>query len=123
MTVAGYGFLDSLPGGGEPPLDEWLGVRRVRAMELFESVIDQSWARWMEPSGICFGDSGGAILVDMAAQPSSVPNQRLVAVVSDGGDPICGTNNVHARVDTVDTQQWIRETIRAVVGQDCACTE
>jgi hypothetical protein len=123
MTVVGYGFLDSLAGGGEPPLGEWLGVRRVRAMELFESVIDQSWARWMEPSGICFGDSGGAILVDMAAQPSSVPNQRLVAVVSDGGDPICGTNNVHARVDTVDTQQWIRETIRAVVGQDCACTE
>ena len=118
MTVVGFGFIDSLPGGGRPPTDEWPGFRRARPMRPFESVIDQSWARWGEPSQICFGDSGGAILIHMAPETSPAPNRRLVAVVSDGGSPVCGTNNVHARVDTVEPRQWIRETIRAVLGQD-----
>ena len=30
MIVAGYGHLDSLPGGGAPPDSEWDGLRRIK---------------------------------------------------------------------------------------------
>ena len=34
MIVAGYGHLDSLPGGGPPPDSEWDGLRRIEDLEV-----------------------------------------------------------------------------------------
>ena len=112
MTAVGYGHFDSLPGGKSPPNEQWPGIRRVRVMKRLATLIDASWARWEEPSGLCYGDSGGPIFI---ASPGQAV--EIVAVVSDGGT-ICGENNVHARIDIDDTQRWIRATIARVLRAD-----
>ena len=48
MIVAGYGHLDSLPGGGAPPDSEWDGLRRIK-ISRFGTVVDNEWATWSVP--------------------------------------------------------------------------
>jgi hypothetical protein len=57
MVVAGYGFLDSLPGGVPPPYSDWDGLRRIKISRL-EEVVDNEWASWSLPGIVCYGDSG-----------------------------------------------------------------
>jgi hypothetical protein len=104
MIVAGYGFLDSLPGGGSPPYSDWDGLRRLKISRLRE-VVDDEWGRWSLPGIVCFGDSGSPTFF----------GGRVVAVASDGGN-VCFSRDDRARVDTKAAQDWIRQTIADVLG-------
>ena len=103
MIVAGYGHLDSLPGGGAPPDSEWDGLRRIKISRL-QTVVDNEWASWSLPGIVCFGDSGAPTFF----------RARIVAVASDGGD--CYEHDYRARVDTTAAQDWIRQTIADVLS-------
>jgi hypothetical protein len=103
MIVAGYGHLDSLPGGGAPPDSEWDGLRRIK-ISRFGTVVDNEWASWSVPGIVCYGDSGAPTFF----------GARVVAVASDGGD--CFEHDYRARVDTTAAQDWIRQTIADVLG-------
>ena len=103
MIVAGYGHLDSLPGGGAPPDSEWDGLRRIKISRL-RTVVDNEWASWSVPGIVCYGDSGAPTFF----------SARVVAVASDGGD--CYEHDYRARVDTTAAQDWIRQTIADVLG-------
>jgi hypothetical protein len=105
MIVAGYGHLDSLPGGGAPPDSEWDGLRRIKISRL-RTVVDNEWASWSLPGIVCFGDSGAPTFF----------RARIVAVASDG-DFVCYSRDDRARVDTTAAQDWIRQTIADVLGQ------
>ena len=105
MVVAGYGFVDSLPGGGSPPESEWDGLRRIKLSRL-QQVVDDDWATWSLPGIICFGDSGAPTFFQ----------GRIVAVASDGGTSVCYSRDDRARVDTKAAQDWIRQTIADAVG-------
>jgi hypothetical protein len=105
MIVAGYGFLDSLPGGGSPSYSDWDGLRRLKISRLRE-VVDDEWATWSLPGIVCFGDSGSPTFF----------KGRVVAVASDGGTTVCYSRDDRARVDTIAAQDWIRQTITDVLG-------
>ena len=109
MIVAGYGHLDSLPGGGAPPDSEWDGLRRIKISRL-RTVVDNEWASWSLPGIVCFGDSGAPTFF----------RARIVAVASDG-DFVCYSRDDRARVDTTAAQDWIRQTIDAVIGRSRDC--
>jgi hypothetical protein len=112
MVVAGYGFLDSLPGGVPPPYSDWDGLRRIKISRL-EEVVDNEWASWSLPGIVCYGDSGAPTFFydhPLAGRP----RERVVAVGSDGGF-VCYSRDDRARVDTTAAQDWIRETIAAVL--------
>lgn len=112
MIVAGYGHLDSLPGGGSPPDSEWDGLRRIKVSRL-ETVVDNEWASWSLPGIVCFGDSGAPTFFN--DRPfAGRSRERLVAVASDGGN-VCYSRDDRARVDTTAAQDWIRETIAEVL--------
>ena len=85
MIVAGYGHLDSLPGGGAPPDSEWDGLRRIKISRL-RTVVDNEWASWSLPGIVCFGDSGAPTFF----------RARIVAVASDGD--LCVTHVTIGRV-------------------------
>ena len=104
MIVAGYGHLDSLPGGGAPPDSEWDGLRRIKISRL-QTVVDNEWATWSVPGIVCYGDSGAPTFF----------RARVVAVASDGGD--CYEHDYRARVDTTAAQDWIDQTIADVLGR------
>jgi hypothetical protein len=113
MIVAGYGHLDSLPGGGSPPDSEWDGLRRIKISRL-QTVVDNEWASWSLPGIICFGDSGApTFFSDRPLVGRS--HERVVAVASDGGTSVCYSRDDRARVDTTTAQDWISQTIAAVL--------
>jgi hypothetical protein len=112
MIVPGYGFLDSLPGGGPPPYSEWDGLRRIKISRL-EEVVDNEWASWSVPGIVCFGDSGAPTFFNDRPLAGRA-RERVVAVASDGG-LVCYTRDDRARVDTTAAQDWIRETIAEVL--------
>lgn len=113
MVVAGYGFLNSLPGGGRPPRTDWDGLRRIKASRL-QRVVDDTWASWSLPGIVCYGDSGAPTFFNDNPL-AGWSHARVVAVASDGGD--CFDRDDRARVDTVAAQDWIRETIASVLGE------
>ena len=113
MVVAGYGFLNSLPGGGRPPRTDWDGLRRIKASRL-QRVVDDTWASWSLPGIVCYGDSGAPTFFNDNPL-AGWSHARIVAVASDGGD--CFDRDDRARVDTVAAQDWIRETIATVLGE------
>lgn len=113
MVVAGYGFLNSLPGGVSPPYSEWDGLRRIKISRL-QRVVDNEWASWSLPGIVCYGDSGAPTF--FTDNPlAGWWHARVVAVASDGGLD-CFTRDDRARVDTVAAQDWIRQTIIDVLG-------
>jgi hypothetical protein len=115
MIVAGYGFLDSLPGGVRPPYSDWDGLRRIKISRL-EEVVDNEWASWSLPGIVCYGDSGApTFYYDHPFAGRS--RGRVVAVASDGGF-VCYSRDDRARVDTAAAQDWIRQTIAEVLGAD-----
>ena len=108
MIVAGYGHLDSLPGGGSPPDSEWDGLRRIKISRL-QTVVDNEWASWSLPGIICFGDSGAPTFFNDRPLAGR-SHERVVAVASDGGN-VCYSRDGRARVDTTAAQDWIHQTI------------
>jgi hypothetical protein len=112
MIVAGYGHLDSLPGGGAPPDSEWDGLRRIKISKL-RTVVDNEWASWSVPGIVCYGDSGAPTFFNDRPLAGR-SHERVVAVASDGGD--CYEHDYRARVDTTAAQEWIRQTIADVLG-------
>jgi Trypsin len=113
MIVAGYGFLNSLPGGIPPPISEWDGLRRLKISRL-RQVVDNEWASWSLPGIVCYGDSGAPTFFN--DQPfAGRSRERIVAVASDGGD-VCFSRDDRARVDTREAQDWIRQTLADAVG-------
>ena len=115
MIVAGYGHLDSLPGGGRPPDSEWDGLRRIKISRL-QTVVDNEWASWSLPGIICFGDSGAPTFFNDRPLAGR-SHERVVAVASDGGTSVCYSRDDRARVDTTAAQDWIHQTIAAVLGE------
>ena len=115
MIVAGYGHLDSLPGGGSPPDSEWDGLRRIKISRL-RTVVDNEWASWYLPGIICFGDSGAPTFFNDRPLAGR-SHERVVAVASDGGTSVCYSRDDRARVDTTAAQDWIHQTIAAVLGE------
>jgi hypothetical protein len=112
MIMPGYGFPDSLPGGGPPPYSEWDGLRRIKISRL-EEVVDNEWASWSVPGIVCFGDSGAPTFFNDRPLAGR-SRERVVAVASDGGN-VCYSRDDRARVDTTAAQDWIRETIAEVL--------
>jgi len=112
MTIVGY----PSPDYGEA---NWDGLRRFRASRL-DTVLDENWATWSLPSNLCAGDSGGPIFLNDDPAPGNGDDgrkhQRLVANVSDGGVD-CLSANTNSRLDTHEAQEWIRETIKSVLGE------
>ena len=113
MTLPGYGVLDSLPGGGAPPISEWDGLRRIKISKL-RAVVDNDWASWSLPGVVCFGDSGAPTFFHPRPLAER-SHERIVAVASDGGE-VCFSRDDRARVDTTAAQDWIRETINQKLG-------
>ena len=113
MIVAGYGFLNSVPGGIPPPISEWDGLRRLKISRL-QRVVDNEWASWSLPGIVCYGDSGAPTFFN--DHPfAGRSRERVVAVASDGGD-VCFSRDDRARVDTKEAQDWIHQTIADAVG-------
>ena len=115
MVVAGYGHLDSLPGGVPPPDSEWDGLRRIKISRL-RQVVDSEWASWSLPGIVCYGDSGAPTFFNDNPFAGRL-RERVVAVASDGGD-VCFSRDDRARVDTAAAQDWIRQTIADVLGSE-----
>ena len=113
MIVPGYGHLDSLPGGGSPPDSEWDGLRRFKISRL-RTVVDNEWASWSLPGIVCSGDSGAPTFFNDRPLAGR-SRERVVAVASDGGN-VCYSRDDRARVDTTAAQDWIHQTIAAVLG-------
>jgi hypothetical protein len=114
MIVAGYGFLNSPPGGLPPPISEWDGLRRLKISRL-RRVVDNEWASWSLPGIVCYGDSGAPTFFN--DRPfAGRSGERVVAVASDGANDICFERDDRARVDTNEAQDWIRQTIADAVG-------
>jgi hypothetical protein len=113
MTVPGYGDIESAAGGKRQPISEWDGLRRIKSSKL-KGVIDNEWASWDTPGIVCYGDSGAPTFFT-DSQPGQPTVQRIVAVASDGGD-VCFSRDDRARVDTEESQQWIRESVMKVLG-------
>lgn len=99
-VIAGYGLTT--------PHAAWDGKRRTR-ISTFLHVVNDSWGIWSLPSLVCFGDSGGGILMNSSGEKKQA-DRRLVANVSDGGID-CRSANNNNRLDTPDVQKWIRKTI------------
>ena len=113
MIVAGYGYLDSLPGGVAPPASEWDGLRRIK-ISRFRTVVDNEWASWSVPGIVCYGDSGAPTFYNDRPLAGR-SHERVVAVASDGGN-VCYSRDDRARVDTTAARDWIRQTIADVLG-------
>jgi hypothetical protein len=112
MIVPGYGFPDSLPGGGSLPYSDWDGLRRIKFSRL-QKVVDNEWASWSLPGIVCHGDSGAPTFFNDRPLAGR-SRERVVAVASDGGH-VCYSRDDRARVDTTAAQDWIRETIAEVL--------
>jgi Trypsin len=112
MTFVGYGFPSRAADGGLNPLSEWSGVRHFGSSWL-DVVLNDVWAAWSLPGLVCQGDSGGATFVD-ADLNGDPKHDKLVAIASDGGTE-CGNKDLRTRVDTVPSQHWIKETIKAAL--------
>jgi hypothetical protein len=110
MTIVGY----PLPS---PDIDQgnWDGLRRFRTSSL-DTVLDENWATWSLPSNVCFGDSGAPIFLSLghAAGPH---DDRIVANISDGGID-CLSANTNARVDSEAVHEWVRQTVKQVLGEE-----
>jgi hypothetical protein len=114
MIVAGYGFLNSPPGGIPPPISEWDGLRRLKISRL-RRVVDNEWASWSLPGIVCYGDSGAPTFFDDHPLVGRA-GEGVVAVASDGANDVCFERDDRARVDTKEAQDWIRQTIADAVG-------
>ena len=112
-AFVGYGFPEPAPGGGQPALSEWDGLRRIKASSL-DRVVDDTWGSWVLPSQVCFGDSGGPTPINL--HPHANESHVIAAVASDGGIG-CTSPDYRARVDTAAVQNSIKETIRLQLGQ------
>jgi hypothetical protein len=112
MTFVGYGFASRAADGGLNPLSTWPGIRHFGSSRL-DVVLNETWAAWSLPGLVCQGDSGGPTFVD-ADQTGAPKHDKLVAIASDGGTE-CGNKDLRTRVDTVDSQHWIKETIKAAL--------
>jgi hypothetical protein len=112
MTFVGYGFASRAADGGLNPLSTWPGIRHFGSSRL-DVVLNETWAAWSLPGLVCQGDSGGPTFVD-ADQTGDPKHDKLVAIASDGGTE-CGNKDLRTRVDTVDSQHWIKETIKAAL--------
>jgi len=113
MTVPGYGDIESASGGRPQPISAWDGLRRIKSSKL-KRVVDNEWASWDEPGIVCYGDSGPPTFFT-DSRPGQPRVQRIVAVASDGGD-VCFSRDDRPRVDTEESQQWIRESLMQVLG-------
>ena len=103
MTVVGYGEAQANPDGVPLPLEQWDGLRRYGTSTL-RDVYNAEWVRFnRDPSGTCFGDSGG---------PTFFLN-RVVAVTADGG-PTCDTVDNRSRVDAQEVLDWIESLIASL---------
>jgi hypothetical protein len=123
IADVGLVFLEHAPKGIKParftttpssrvaPLDAstWDGKRRIRTSAL-RRVVDETWALWSIPSHVCFGDSGGAIFLNVSPDRRS-DEDELVANVSDGGRD-CRRQNNNNRLDTPSIQDWINDTVK-----------
>ena len=112
MTFVGYGFPSRAADGGLNPLSEWSGVRHFGSSWL-DVVLNDVWAAWSLPGLVCQGDSGGPTFVD-ADLNGDPKHDKVVAIASDGGTQ-CGNKDLRTRVDTVPSQHWIKETIKAAL--------
>ena len=113
-VIAGYGVTAPAPGGGPPDPSEFDGKRRIRD-SIFLGVVNDTWGIWSLPSHVCFGDSGGGIIAN-AHPHNKKADQQLVANVSDGGIDCLSANN-NNRLDTPSVHNWIRKTIKSVLGK------
>ena len=68
------------------------------------------------PGIVCFGDSGAPTFFNDHPLGGR-SRERVVAVASDGGDVGCYLRDDRARVDTTSAQDWIHQTIAAVLGE------
>ena len=98
-----------------PPDSEWDGLRRIKISRL-RTVVDNEWASWSLPSIVCFGDSGAPTFFNDHPLGGR-SRERVVAVASHGGSNVCYLRDDRARVDTTAAQDWIHETIAAVLGE------
>ena len=115
MLFVGYGFSELGPGGEVPPVSEWDGWRRVHTSRM-EEVVGDTWASWMLPSRVCFGDSGGPTFLSRDLLSGSF-DLALVAVASDGGID-CLSRDDRARVDSPRVQEWITSTIQELLSRN-----
>jgi hypothetical protein len=67
---------------------------------------------------VCFGDSGASTFLDRLPDVSE-NRETVVAVASDGGID-CLSKDIRVRVDTHAVHQWIRDTVKQVLGQQAA---
>lgn len=109
MTIVGYGTTAPTSRTAPPDTSLWDGKRRIRTSTL-RRVVDETWGLWSIPSYVCFGDSGGAIFLNVSPTRSSDDDQ-LVANVSDGGRD-CRRQNNNNRLDTPSIQRWIDDTMK-----------
>ena len=77
-------------------------------------MVDNDWADSYLPGIVCYGDSGAPTFFNDHPLTGR-SRERVVAVASDGGN-VCYSRDDRARVDTTAAQDWIRQTIAAVLG-------
>ena len=111
LTLVGYGAADFEVGGGQPLPTDW-GVRSRAPVEFrgldgalspddMDTYFRLSGGSMGEArEGICFGDSGGPLLM---------PNQRtIVGVVSRASNPRCTASGYAQRIDLPEVLAWVR---------------
>jgi hypothetical protein len=98
-------------------ISNWDGLRKYRTSGLAQ-ILNEQWGAWELPSSVCFGDSGASTFLDRLPDVSE-NRETVVAVASDGGID-CLSKDIRVRVDTHAVHQWIRDTVKQVLGQQAA---
>jgi hypothetical protein len=115
MTTVRYGHPAPAPGGGQPSISNWDGLRKYRTSGLSE-VLNSRWAAWELPSSVCLGDSGSSTFFDRL--PNVLHNhESIVDVASDGGID-CVSKDIRVRTDTHEIRLWIKAMIPIHLGKD-----
>lgn len=112
VFYVGFGVSDGVRQTGD-------GLKRSVSLQLGR-LFDSMYVSEHRQNGVCFGDSGGPGLVQVAGQ------WRVVGVNSSvAGEPICQSESLQTRVDAYST--WIRDTMGQVANcagdpaQACVC--
>ena len=108
FTVAGYGVLDRVVGGGPPFFGDANPVTRGFAFESFDA-LNKGYLRLSQNSstgdgGSCYGDSGGPNFL-------SVNGQVVLVSVTVTGDAVCRATSATYRLDNPTAQEFLAANV------------
>jgi hypothetical protein len=117
LKLIGQGCTDYIVPPGEMP--KGVGVFRAADVVLnpTDSVLELNsiWTDKKANGGVCWGDSGGALMMLANESPSKLSQIAVVSAMKTKYDPATGKPNlvtsVYTRLDQPGVQDWLRNKI------------